>query len=178
TPPPHALLQDAAPRDPPAPRLSPRSSPDTLSRWLVSRAILPRGPFRLSRRRGEHLDLAARLRGGRTRRCTGIARMLVVDDAPAWRALYRMAFEGQFEIFEATDGQEGLAVFDSVKPDVIVLDLRMPKMDGLDFIRRLGHKGVHAPIVVCSGTLTDGERPAIPGVQLTPKTPDLRALST
>jgi len=107
-----------------------------------------------------------------------MARMLVVDDDPAWRALYRMAFEGQFEIFEATDGQQGLAVFDSVKPDVIVLDLRMPKMDGLDFIRRLGHKGVHAPIVVCSGTLTDGERPTIPGVQLAPKTPDLRALWT
>jgi len=32
--------------------------------------------------------------------------------------------------------------------------------------------------VVCSGTLTDGERPAIPGVQLAPKTPDLRALWT
>jgi len=57
-----------------------------------------------------------------------MARMLVVDDDPAWRALYRMAFEGQFEIFEATDGQQGLAVFDAVKPDVIVLDLRMPKM--------------------------------------------------
>ena len=46
-----------------------------------------------------------------------MARMLVVDDDPAWRALYRMAFEGQFEIFEATDGQQGLAVFDAVKPD-------------------------------------------------------------
>jgi len=107
-----------------------------------------------------------------------MARMLVVDDDAAWRALYRMAFEGQFEIFEAIDGQQGLAVFDSVKPDVIVLDLRMPKMDGLDFIRRLGHKGVHAPIVVCTGTLTEGERPTIPGVELTPKTPDLRALWT
>lgn len=105
-----------------------------------------------------------------------MAKMLVVDDDPAWRALYRMAFENQFEIFEATDGQQGLAVFDSIKPDVIVLDLRMPKMDGLDFIRLLGHKGVRAPIVVCSGALNDGERPVIPGVQLTPKTPDLRDL--
>jgi CheY-like chemotaxis protein len=108
-----------------------------------------------------------------------MARMLVVDDDPAWRALYRMAFEGQFEIFEAMDGQQGLAVLDSVNPDVIVLDLRMPKMDGLDFIRRLDHKGVHAAIVVCSGTLNDGaERPSIPGVQLTPKTSDLRDLWT
>src|SRR5437899_2723883 len=102
--------------------------------------------------------------------------MLVVDDDPAWRALYRMAFESQFEIFEAIDGQHGLTILDSVDPDVIVLDLRMPRMDGLDFIRRLGHKGIRAPIVVCSGTLNDGEHPPIPGVHLTPKTSDLRAL--
>jgi len=105
-----------------------------------------------------------------------MARMLVVDDDPAWRALYRMAFEDHFEIFEATDGQQGLSVFDAVNPDVIILDLRMPKMDGLDFIRRLGHKGIRAPIVVCSGALDDGERPTIPGVQLAPKSADLRDL--
>ena len=105
-----------------------------------------------------------------------MARMLVVDDDPAWRALYRMAFEGHFEIFEATDGQQGLAVFESVNPSVIILDLRMPKMDGLDFIRRLGHKGISTPIVVCSGALHDVERSAIPGVRLAPKSADLRDL--
>ncbi len=107
-----------------------------------------------------------------------MARMLVVDDDPAWRALYRMAFESHFEIFEAVDGQEGLEAFDSVDPDIIVLDLRMPRMDGLDFIRRLGHKRARGPIVVCSGALNDGERPTIPGVQLATKTPDLRDLWT
>ena len=105
-----------------------------------------------------------------------MARMLVVDDDPAWRALYRMAFEDRFEIFEATDGQQGLSVLDSVNPDVILLDLRMARMDGLDFIRRVNRLGLHAPIVVCSGTLNEGEQPAIPGVQLTRKTPDLRDL--
>ena len=105
-----------------------------------------------------------------------MARMLVVDDDPAWRALYRMAFEDHFEIFEAIDGQQGLSVFDAVNHDVIILDLRMPKMDGLDFIQRLGHKGIRAPIVVCSGALHDGERPTIPGVKLAPKSADLRDL--
>ena len=105
-----------------------------------------------------------------------MARMLVVDDDPAWRALYRMAFEDCFEIFEASDGQEGLSVLDSVDPDVILLDLRMARMDGLDFIRRLDDRGGHAPIVVCSGTLNEGERPSIPGVLLTRKSPDLRDL--
>ena len=105
-----------------------------------------------------------------------MARMLVVDDDPAWQALYRMAFDDRFEIFEAMDGQQGLALLESVRPDVILLDLRMPKMDGLDFIRRVDLRGAHPPIVVCSGTVALGERPSIPGVPLTPKTPDLRDL--
>jgi CheY-like chemotaxis protein len=102
--------------------------------------------------------------------------MLVIDDDPAWRALYRMTFEGHFEIFEATDGQEGLDKVEACDPDVIVLDLRMPRMDGLDFIRRLDRKRVRSPVVVCSVALNDGERPVIPGVQLAPKSPDLRDL--
>ncbi len=105
-----------------------------------------------------------------------MAKMLVVDDDPAWRALYRMAFESRFEIFEASDGQQGLSLLDSVNADVILLDLRMPKVDGLDFIQRLRHKGSLPRIVVCSGTINDGERPSILGVELAPKTPDLRDL--
>jgi CheY-like chemotaxis protein len=103
-------------------------------------------------------------------------RMLIVDDDPAWRALYRMAFDSHFEIFEATDGQQGLEALGAVDPDVIVLDLRMPRMDGLDFIRRLGSRGIRGSIVVCSGALNEGERPTLPGIQLAPKSPDLRDL--
>ncbi|HXJ78723.1 MAG TPA: response regulator [Candidatus Methylomirabilis sp.] len=103
-------------------------------------------------------------------------KMLVVDDDPAWRALYRMTFDGHFEIVEASDGQEGLDALETCNPDVIVLDLRMPRMDGLDFIRRLGRKQVRGAIVVCSGVLQDADRPQIPGVQMTPKSPDLRDL--
>jgi CheY-like chemotaxis protein len=107
-----------------------------------------------------------------------MARMLVIDDDAAWRGLYRMTFESHFEILEASDGQEGLAALDAFDPDVIVLDLRMPRMDGLNFIRRLGHRRVRGSIVVCSGALDDRERPTIPGVQLAPKSPDLRDLWT
>ena len=103
-------------------------------------------------------------------------KMLVVDDDPAWRALYRMAFDSHFEIFEASDGQQGLEVLDAVDPDVIVLDLRMPRMDGLDFVRRLGNRGVRGSIVVCSGALDQEERLKLPGLQLASKSPDLRDL--
>jgi hypothetical protein len=49
-------------------------------------------------------------------------------------------------------------------------------MDGLDFIRRLGTRGIRGSIVVCSGALNEGERPTLPGIQLAPKSPDLRDL--
>jgi CheY-like chemotaxis protein len=104
-------------------------------------------------------------------------RLLVIDDDPAWRALYRLAFEGPFELFEATDAQEALAMLGAVSPDVILLDLRMPRMGGLDFMRRLDRKGIRIPIVVCSGVVSDGEPLSVPGgVKVAPKASNLREL--
>jgi len=51
-------------------------------------------------------------------------------------------------------------------------------MDGLDFIRRLGNRGVRGSIVVCSGALDEGERLELAGIQLASKSPDLRDLWT
>ncbi|HJR03745.1 MAG TPA: response regulator transcription factor [Methylomirabilota bacterium] len=103
-------------------------------------------------------------------------RILLVDDDPAWRNLYRMALESQFDLFEATDGYQALSVLGAVRPDVIVLDLRMPRMDGMDFIRRLSRLSPRPKVIICSGTFTEAERPQIPGVFLAAKTPDLKEL--
>ena len=103
-------------------------------------------------------------------------RILLVDDDPAWRNLYRMALENQFDLFEATDGYQALSVLGAVRPDVIVLDLRMPRMDGMDFIRRLSRRSPRPKVIICSGTFTEAERPQIPGVSLAAKTPDLKEL--
>lgn len=101
-------------------------------------------------------------------------KMLVVDDDPAWRALYRMGFEGEFEVFEAVDGLDALAALDRVRPGVIVLDLRMPHLDGMGFLRQMDRRGWKVPVIVCSGTFTMDSLPAIPGVFPAPKSPDLR----
>jgi DNA-binding response OmpR family regulator len=103
-------------------------------------------------------------------------RILLVDDDPAWRNLYRMALESQFDLFEATDGYQALSVLGSVRPNVIVLDLRMPRMDGMDFLQRLSRRSPRPKVIVCSGTFTEADRPHIPGVYLAAKTPDLKEL--
>jgi DNA-binding response OmpR family regulator len=103
-------------------------------------------------------------------------RILLVDDDPAWRNLYRMALESQFDLFEATDGYQALSVLGAVRPDVIILDVRMPRMDGMDFLRRLSRRSPRPKVIICSGAFTEAERPQIPGVHLTTKTPDLKEL--
>jgi DNA-binding response OmpR family regulator len=103
-------------------------------------------------------------------------RILLVDDDPAWRNLYRMALERQFDLFEATDGYQALSVLGSVRPNVIVLDLRMPRMDGMDFLQRLSRRSPRPKVIVCSGTFTEADRPHIPDVYLAAKTPDLKEL--
>ena len=101
-------------------------------------------------------------------------KMLVVDDDQAWRALYRMAFEGTFEVYEVDDGLDALAALERVRPDIIVLDLRMPHLDGMGFLRQMDSRGWKVPVIVCSGTFTMDNLPAIPGVFPAQKSPDLR----
>ena len=104
--------------------------------------------------------------------------MLIVDDDPAWRGLLSAEFEAGFRLVEASDGIEALAQLDRARPDIIVLDLRLPRLNGLDFLRALERKGLATPVVVCSGLVREDGGLAIPGVRAAPKTADLRRLRT
>src|SRR6188474_59446 len=102
--------------------------------------------------------------------------MLIVDDDPTWRSLYAMAFKPRFRIVEAEDGIEALGLLDRSQPDVIVLDLRLPRLNGLDFLRALERRGLRTPVVVCSGLVSEDGGFTVPGVKAAPKTADLRQL--
>ncbi len=83
------------------------------------------------------------------------ARVLVVDDDKGIREFVRtvLAEEG-YEVAEATDGQQALERCDRVPPDVILLDMRMPVMDGWEFARTYRQRpGPHAPIVIVTAAL-------------------------
>lgn len=106
-----------------------------------------------------------------------MATMLIVEDDPAWRSLYLMEFGQQFDIFEANDGLQALSMLDWVQPDVILLDLKLPRLDGQHFLEKMAEKGVRAPVVICSGAIPEGT--ATPqGVQMAPKTGDLNQVRT
>lgn len=63
--------------------------------------------------------------------------LIVEDEKPIRRAASETFKDANFEIFEAGDGEEGLKIALSEKPDMILLDLMMPKMDGMAFLKEL-----------------------------------------
>lgn len=64
-------------------------------------------------------------------------RVLVVDDDDDMRALMSLLLRDEFEISAAADGAAGLELARKIRPDLIVLDLLMPKMHGFEVCRRI-----------------------------------------
>jgi two-component system KDP operon response regulator KdpE len=77
--------------------------------------------------------------------------LLVVDDEPPLRRLLRTSLNLQgFRVLEASTGQEALKAVSESRPDIVLLDLGLPDLDGLEVIRRLRGSGCSVPIVVLS----------------------------
>jgi len=80
------------------------------------------------------------------------ARILVIDDEAAIRDSLRMTLEYEgYEFVGAATGQEGLSLADREAPDLVLLDVKMPGMDGLEVLDRLRSMNETLPVVVISG---------------------------
>jgi two-component system nitrogen regulation response regulator NtrX len=79
-------------------------------------------------------------------------KVLVVDDEEAIRKSLRMVLEYEgFECVEAPAGAEGLEVLRRESPDAVLLDIKMPGMDGLETLQALRAKDPHTPVLMISG---------------------------
>src|SRR6478752_4635990 len=80
-----------------------------------------------------------------------VRRVLVVDDEENLRVVLRTLLRRHgYEVETAASGEEGLALVDSFGPDVVLTDVRMPKMGGLDLLSTLKAKGNDATVIVMS----------------------------
>jgi DNA-binding NarL/FixJ family response regulator len=81
-----------------------------------------------------------------------VTTVVVVDDHAGFRTMVRaMLIDGGFQVVgEATAGAAALAVVAGVTPDVVLLDVHLPDMDGFAVSRALRSGGVTAKIVLCS----------------------------
>ena len=80
--------------------------------------------------------------------------VVVCDDVPELRRLARMVLEADGDMVvvgEASDGREAIEVVESHQPDIVVLDLSMPQMDGLEAIPLIHRVAPETEIVIFSG---------------------------
>src|SRR3954469_20890164 len=90
----------------------------------------------------------------------GVVRVLIVDDSAYVRKVVRqMLSRSPFleVVGAARDGAEALELVEQLRPDVVTLDLNMPQLDGLDFLRRqMARRPV--PVVLLSAASESGEQ--------------------
>jgi len=94
-----------------------------------------------------------------------VARVLVVDDEPAIADLVAttLRYEG-FETKTAGDGRAALADVESFRPDLLVLDVMLPDVDGFEVQRKLVDRGLRVPVLFL--TARDGTEDKVRGLQI------------
>lgn len=107
--------------------------------------------------------------------------ILVVDDNEKIRQLLRHFFKSHpvgFEVYEAGDGVEAVEMASRVNPDLIILDLSMPRLNGLGAARQIRDMKIEAPIILFTmhGNDVSGATVTSTGVNAVVMKPDLTAL--
>jgi two-component system, chemotaxis family, chemotaxis protein CheY len=94
-------------------------------------------------------------------------RLLVVDDDPTIREMLEMLLDSEgYEVATASNGADALDALPELHPDLIILDMKMPVMDGWEFMDRYRTlPDATAPVVVLSAAQDTGRRAAEVGAQ-------------
>lgn len=93
------------------------------------------------------------------------ARLLLVDDEPAIREVTSalLAWEG-YDVSTAEDGVEAMGQLVEPLPDLVISDLRMPRMSGFELLTLVRERFPHVPVIAMSGEFSEKE---LPGYSLT-----------
>ncbi|MEW6508619.1 MAG: response regulator [Bacteroidota bacterium] len=81
-------------------------------------------------------------------------RALVIDDDNQFRLLLKRMLERyyDFKVFEATNGEKGIELFEKENPHIVFLDINMPQFNGIQFLEKVNPFNSSTPIVVLTST--------------------------
>jgi DNA-binding NarL/FixJ family response regulator len=109
-----------------------------------------------------------------------VTRVLIADDQPLMRTGFRMILDAEPDIEvvgEAADGEEAIRLTARVRADVVLMDVRMPRMDGIEATRRLAGPGVEDPVRVLILTTFDLDEYVLSALRAGRLRPNARAMA-
>ena len=81
-------------------------------------------------------------------------RVLIVEDEPALRLSYERAFQPRYDLMFASTGAEALILLAEHKPDVAVLDMRLPDTDGVELLRTIRMSQPKLPVIITTAYMS------------------------
>ena len=77
--------------------------------------------------------------------------ILICDDIATNRKTLANIFKNEnFNIFEAENGEQAIDIYQDTKPDVVIMDVTMPKVDGIEALEKIKEIDSHAKVIMCS----------------------------
>lgn len=78
-------------------------------------------------------------------------KILLVDDEDSIHLIYSEELEDEgYEVHSALSGEEGLEKLKTISPDLVILDINMPGMNGIDVLRQMKENSPDLPVILCS----------------------------
>ena len=85
-------------------------------------------------------------------------KVLVIDDAFFTRKVYCKMLSKDYEVLEASNGEEGLRICAELHPDLVICDLLMPVFNGFQFLKEYTKWEERAPVIICSSDVQEETR--------------------